>query len=240
MFAPELALVAPVALPFTSTPRVSDLDHLVVLPADAHEAVVHLANIEDAVGVPRYQAIFAAGAGGTEDTTQAVVLSHHLKHRVAVNVLVGVVQATLALVLWIVNVFQILAIPFHLVTALVLLEGPRRIPRHGPDGPGGISALQGGVTPAELGEGLLKEHHVELVVLRLREEGPYRAIVVVVRLVARDEIVDDDDLPFLLRSIVESQDVLATGVHLFSPEHGLDSTVMLRQAGNGCQQPAVS
>ena len=30
---------------------------------------------------------------------------------------------------------------------------------------------------------LLKEHHVELVVLRLREEGPYRAIVVVVRLV---------------------------------------------------------
>ena len=47
-------------------------------------------------------------------------------------------------------------------------------------------------------------------------------------------------LTLLLGAVVEPQHVLAPRVRLLGAEDRLDGPVVLRQAGDGCQQPAVA
>eukprot|EP00408_Alexandrium_pacificum_P054660 CAMPEP_0171267872 /NCGR_PEP_ID=MMETSP0790-20130122/59379_1 /TAXON_ID=2925 /ORGANISM="Alexandrium catenella, Strain OF101" /LENGTH=149 /DNA_ID=CAMNT_0011736615 /DNA_START=121 /DNA_END=566 /DNA_ORIENTATION=- len=102
MLVPQLALVAPFALPFPAAPGVPDLDEPEGSAATHH--VAHHAtgcdppHVQDAVGVPLVQPVDPAGARGAEDALQGVVLPQDLEHLLVVDDLTPGLQGACPLV----------------------------------------------------------------------------------------------------------------------------------------------
>mmetsp|Transcript_86126 Transcript_86126/g.248682 ORF Transcript_86126/g.248682 Transcript_86126/m.248682 type:complete len:254 (-) Transcript_86126:46-807(-) len=222
---PQVALVAPIAFPLATTPRVADLDQAERVATDAHGAGVHLLDVQDAVGVPLVQPVRAVGARCTQDAAQLVVLQHNLEHRVIVDVLATVPEEARSAVLGVVLVDQVLSPPtLAVVTPHV---HPRRVAGHRPDRPDRLPALCGRVAAAELGEGLLEQHRPQFVAVGLREYRLANALLLKPLLVARDVVVDGEVYPLLLNPVVQPQEVLASWAPLLAPENPVDRAGVL-------------
>lgn len=85
VLAPELALVAPVALPLAGAPWISDL-YESMCGSHAHHAG-DLLHVQDAVGMASVEPICATGPRGAQHALQSVVLQQHLEHCSVVKLL---------------------------------------------------------------------------------------------------------------------------------------------------------
>mmetsp|Transcript_49141 Transcript_49141/g.117055 ORF Transcript_49141/g.117055 Transcript_49141/m.117055 type:complete len:201 (-) Transcript_49141:735-1337(-) len=154
VLSPQVALVAPISIPLSVPPWVSDLHEPEGGSSHhAEHACVHFLHLQYAVSMPRMQPIGAVGGRCAQHTPEAVVLQQDLKHGVMVNDLANLLEAARTLVLRVVLVEEIETGPILLV--VVLNEPPCRIAGHGPYSPNRDATLDVAKAAAEFCKCLL-------------------------------------------------------------------------------------
>mmetsp|Transcript_119065 Transcript_119065/g.297072 ORF Transcript_119065/g.297072 Transcript_119065/m.297072 type:complete len:211 (+) Transcript_119065:514-1146(+) len=174
----------------------------------------------------------------------AVVEAEELEELRRVVALARRPEAAGPLVPWVIHDFQVAALPSATANDLV---APSVAACHADDAPFCDPSLDGRIATAEFGEGLLQEHGPNLTAMRPCILGLRHAVSVTANAVGRaavplagHEVVDDDGLPLACLRVKKPNRVLAPGVDLGRQKEGADGALVLRERGNGSEEPAIA